>query len=213
MKRLGKTVSFGCALSFALSAFGTMAPLSAGRRAEAVCDTVCFDFSRLTLMNQYHVGDSIRAGDATVYLESYLKNGNLISLAAATAYANQSLHSKGVPPELRTYFITNRVVPDFPLQSVTFRFGHINAPNGPDPHSNIGMNGDLREVVGSIAGMSGQIIGDPATGEAEVIVTLDAVQPANTIVGTVELRAVSGQIEEFTFGGVQFFVDDLCMKK
>jgi hypothetical protein len=82
------------------------------------------------------------------------------------------------------------VVPDFPLQSVTFRFGHINAPNGPDPHSNIGVNGDLREVVGSIAGMSGQIIGDPATGEAEVIVTLDAVQPANTIVGTVELRAV-----------------------
>jgi hypothetical protein len=91
---MGKTVSFGCALSFALSAFGTMAPLSAGRRAEAVCDTVCFDFSRLTLMNQYHVGDSVRAGDATVYLESYLKNGNLISLAAATAYANQSLHSK-----------------------------------------------------------------------------------------------------------------------
>ncbi|MGH9323239.1 MAG: hypothetical protein ACRD21_13200 [Vicinamibacteria bacterium] len=166
-------------------------------------------------MNQYHIGDTFVTPGATIYLEPYLKNGNLLSLAAGRAYANNSKIARGVQPELRTYFITNRVVPNVPLKSVTFRFGHIAAPNGPVPHSNIGVNGDLREVESSVslASMNGQVIGDPVTGEAEVLVTLDVVQPTNIIRGTLELRAVSGQIEELTLGGVQLFIDDLCMKK
>jgi len=208
MKRSGKYMRLGGALAFTLAAYGTMSPATAG----ATCATVCFDFGGLVLMNQLHIGDTYVAEDATIHLESYLRNGVAVSLPAATAYANNSQIAKGTAPELRTYFITNRVVPDVPLHSVTFRFGQIVAPNGPDPHSNIGVNGDLREVAASLASLSGQVIGDPATGEAEVIVTLDAV-PTKNIIGTLELRAVSGQINEFTFGGVQLFIDDLCMKK
>ena len=210
MERIGRYMRLGGALVAALVVSGTLTPARAG----ATCETVCYDFDELVLMNQYHVGDTFVAADATIHLESYLRNGNLISLAGATAYANNSNIAKGTRPELRTYFITNRVVPDIPLTSVTFRFGQIVAPNGPDPHSNLGVNGDLREVAASLATMNGQVIGDPATGQAEVLVTLDAALPGSkNILGTLELRAVSGTINEFTFGGVQLFIDDLCMKK
>ncbi len=147
MNRIGTRTGLGSALAFALAAYTTVGPVSAARMASASCDTVCYDFGSLTLMNQYHIGDTFVAQDATIHLESYLWNGNLISLTAGTAYANNSNIAKGVRPELRTYFITNRVVPDVPLSSVTFRFGQIVAPNGPVPHSNIGVNGDLREVA------------------------------------------------------------------
>ena len=168
----------------------------------------CWGFDALTLGQEYAIGDTYAAQYADIHIGQFLANGTLTSNPAAKVYANPSMIAKGTQPELRTYLARTKVVPKKPLTSVVFKFGFTNSANG--PHANLGVNGDLREVTGSMANLNGQVLGRPALGLARVTVQLTnkAGQPES---GTIKLQAVQGKIKFFSMGGLQQFIDDVCM--
>ncbi|MPY86812.1 MAG: hypothetical protein GEU99_02720 [Luteitalea sp.] len=186
------------------------APPAERRIATAAANTACWDFSDLPQTTEYRIGDTFTAEHADIEFKHYLLNGNKVTNPAALAQATNTQISRSDRPELRTCLINAHVEPNAPLRAVTLKFGHTGSANG--PHTNIGVNGELKEVSGSLTGLNGQVLGNAATGRVAIVVNLDDPQ-ADPQTGTMELHAIKGAIEKFTFGGVQFFVDDVCLKK
>ena len=74
------------------------------------------------------------------------------------------------------------------------------------------MNGQLVETTTGMSSLDGLVLGDPAIGTARVTVTMLTPAGANPEQGIVQLQMESGLIEKFTIGGVQKYIDDLCIQ-
>ena len=190
-----------------LSAPGSRA-LAAGPGPAAV--QACWDFSTLQQVVPYRLGDTFMAPNATIEMKHYLLNGNLNTHPNAKTQAQQTQIAGGTAPEFRTYILNAHVVPNTPANSVTFNFGHQLGLGG--GQANLGVNGGLVEVTTSLANLNGIVMGDPSIGTAEVTVVLNGAVGVSPEQGTITLTARSGPIEKFTFGGVQLYVDNLCIQ-
>ena len=93
---------------------------------------------------------------------------------------------------------------------MTFNFGHQLGLGG--GQANLGVNGGLVEVTTSLANLDGIVMGDPSIGTARVNVVLNGQIGVSPEQGTLTLTALSGQIEKFTIGGVQLYVDNVCIQ-
>ena len=94
---------------------------------------------------------------------------------------------------------------------MTFNFGHQLGLGG--GQANLGVNGGLVEVTTRLANLNGIVMGDPSIGTAQVTVVLNGAgrrQPRTRHGDAARLSA--GQIEKFTFGGVQLYVDNMCIQ-
>jgi len=182
--------------------------LAAGPAPAAV--QACWDFSTLQQAVPYRRGDIFVAPNATIEMKHYLLNGNLNINANARAQAQQTQIAGGTAPEFRTYILNAQVVPNAPANSVTFNFGHQLGLGG--GQANLGVNGGLVEVTTSLANLDGIVMGEPAIGTVRVNVALNGQIGVSPEQGTVTLTALNGQIEQFTFGGVQLYVDNLCIQ-
>ena len=182
--------------------------LAAGPGPAAV--QACWDFSTLQQVVPYRLGDTFMAPNATIEMKHYLLNGNLNTHPNAKTQAQQTQIAGGTAPEFRTYILNAHVEPNTPANSVTFNFGHQLGLGG--GQANLGVNGGLVEVTTSLANLNGIVMGDPSIGTAEVTVVLNGAVGVSPEQGTITLTARSGQIEKFTFGGVQLYVDNLCIQ-
>lgn len=184
--------------------------MSAGRATAA---QVCWDFADLSQEVQYRIGDTYTAENATIEFKNYLNNGTKVSNPGALAQATNTEISRGTRPELRTYVLNAHVEPNAPLRSVRFRYGLFVGADGIGD-ANLGVNGEMREVAESYAELDGEVLGKPALGTVEVSVVVDNPLPnPDWETGVVTLTATQGAIEKWTFGGVQLFLDDVCLQK
>jgi len=182
--------------------------LAAGPAPAAV--QACWDFSTLQQVNPYRLGDTFMAPNATVEMKHYMLNGNLNTNANARAQAQQTQIAAGLAPEFRLYILNAHVEPNTPANSVTFNFGHQLGLGG--GQANLGVNGGLIEVTTSLANLDGMVMGDPSIGTARINVVLNGQIGVSPEQGTLTLTALSGQIEKFTMGGVQLYVDNVCIQ-
>jgi hypothetical protein len=170
----------------------------------------CWDFSTLQQTDPYRLGQIFVAPTATIEMTRYLLNGNLTANTAGLGWARPSQIAGGPAPEFRLYLLNAHVVPNAPVNTVSFNFGHQLGLGG--GQANIGVNGELVEVTTSLADLDGRVLGNPAIGTAEVSVVLNGPVGQSPEQGTLTLQALSGQIEKFTIGGVQLYIDHVCMQ-
>jgi hypothetical protein len=170
----------------------------------------CWDFSTLQQTDPYRLGQIFVAPTATIEMKHYLLNGNLTTNTAGLGWARPSQIAGGPAPEFRLYLLNAHVVPNTPADTVTFNFGHQLGLGG--GQANIGVNGELVEVTTSLADLDGRVLGNPAIGTAEVSVVLNGPVGQSPEQGTLTLQALSGQIEKFTIGGIQLYIDNVCMQ-
>ncbi|MEO5822755.1 MAG: hypothetical protein ABIT71_19785 [Vicinamibacteraceae bacterium] len=180
--------------------------LAAGPAPAAV--QACWDFSTLQQTVPYRLGDIFVAPTATIEMKHYLLNGNLNTNTAGLGKALQTQIAGGPAPEFRLYLLNAHIVPNNPLNTVTFNFGHQLGLGG--GQANLGVNGELVEVTTSLADLDGREMGDPAIGRVSVAVALNGQVGVSPEQGTVTLQAVTGQIEKITIGGIQLYIDNLC---
>lgn len=182
--------------------------LAAGPAPAAV--QACWDFSTLQQTDPYRLGQVFVAPTATIEMKHYLLNGNLNINPAGLGWARPSQIAGGPAPEFRLYLLNAHVVPNAPLNSVTFNFGHQLGLGG--GQANLGVNGELVEVTTSLVDLDGRVMGDPAIGTVDVSVVLNGPVGTSPEQGTVTLQARTGQIEKFTVGGIQLYIDNVCMQ-
>lgn len=182
--------------------------LAAGSGPAAV--QACWDFSTLQQASPYRLGDIFVAPNATIEMKHYLLNGNLNTNPAGLGRAQQTQIGGGPAPEFRLYLINAHVEPNTPKNSVTFNFGHQLGLGG--GQANLGVNGSLTEVTTSLASLDGAVMGDPAIGTVDVSVVLNGPVGTSPEQGTVTLLARTGLIEKFTIGGIQVYIDNVCMQ-
>lgn len=180
--------------------------LAAGPAPAAV--QACWDFSTLQQANPYRLGDAFVAPNATIEMKHYLLNGNLNTHPNARAQAQQTQIAGGLAPEFRLYILNAHVEPNTPANSVTFNFGHQLGLGG--GQANLGVNGALVEVTTSLAALNGIVMGDPSIGTVQVTVALNGAVGTSPEQGTLTLTALTGQIEKWTIGGVQLYIDNVC---
>ena len=171
----------------------------------AVAGTRCFDFDKAPLgLGAIHVvGDVIQTNKATINFHPYESGGTLYS--NGSGYTNNSSFASGQSPEFKPYVIRAQIVPNVPLSTVTMRFmEQLNAFRGQD--NNFEVNGVVLAITSDLTSLNTTVIGG-----ALVTVTLDAVQPANRVTGTLEITAQASSITSFGIGGIQTYVDDVCM--
>ncbi len=194
--------ALGCAFAVALSADGG--------RSTAAAAQECYGFEHLAPDVQYVVGDTIQAEHARIELQEFHGSGGNPS-QSPNQYAiifNGNI-ARGIDsPELRMYLINALVTPDAPLRRVRFRF----AENVAALLANIAINGERHVVTGGLALAHQQVVSS-ATGDVRVTVTMDQPGAGNFQGGEVELEALSGAIDSFGLGGLQFFIDDVCMQR
>lgn len=199
-------MSTRCIRTIALAGF-----LTASVASSAAAQT-CWGFETLDQSHLYRLGEIFQAPTATIEMKHYLLNGNKNSNPAGVGHAQQTQIAGGPAPEFRLYLLNAHVVPNTPAAWVSFQFGHI--PNGITgvAHGNLGVNGELIETTTGMAGLNGRVLGDPAVGTVLVTVNMTTAPGASPERGTVQLQALTGQIEKFTFGGIQFFVKNVCFQ-
>ncbi len=181
--------------------------LAAGPAPAAV--QACWDFSTLQQTNPYRLGNTFVAPNATIEMKHYLLNGNLSTNPAGLGWARPTQIAGGTAPEFRLYLLNAHVEPNTPVNTVTFNFGHQLGLGG--GQSNLGVNGALIEVTTSLANLDGIVMGDPSIGTVRVNVALIGAIGTSPEQGTLTLTALTGQIEKWTIGGVQLYIDNVCM--
>jgi hypothetical protein len=207
---LPSRLAVAAAIVASLSLPGARA-LAAGPAAPApAAIQACWDFSTLQQATPYRLGDTFVAPNATVEMKHYLVNGNLNTNPAGLGWARPSQIAGGPAPEFRLYFLNAHVEPNTPASSVTFDFGHQLGGGG--GQANLGVNGSLVEVTTSLSALDGIVMGSPAIGTVAVSVALNGPAGVSPEQGTITLTALTGQIEKWTVGGVQVYVDNICMQ-
>lgn len=190
-----------------LTSLGIVAVSISAQGAHAA--NVCHDFSNLVPGTQYNLGDVVTGPDATVTMKDYILNGVIANPAFAGVFVTNTMIAGGSAPEIRTYLLNPRVTPNTPALRVKMRVSE--ATGGAAPHANIEVNGAVHEVTSGLATANGKIVGDSSNGGlAMVNVNLAPTLNGNWNQGTLELVAIQGQINTFTVGGVQVFIDDQC---
>lgn len=205
--RIAITATVTAALVACLSGPGSRA-LAAGPAPAAV--QACWDFSTLQQATPYRLGDFFEAPNATIEMKHSLLNGNLTTNPAGLGWARPSQIAGGPAPEFRLYLLNAHVEPNTPMDTVTFNFGHQLGLGG--GQANLGVNGALIEVTTSLATLNGIVMGNPAIGTVQVTVVLNGPVGTSPEQGTLTLTALTGQIEKFSAGGVQLYLDNVCMQ-
>jgi len=118
--------------------------------------------------------------------------------------------ANGTAPELRMYLINAQVTPQSPVKKVTLNF----AENLGGLLSNLEVNGDKHVVDGGLLQANGKVIGKSGAGRAAIVVNMTSTAEGTGFSrGTLELHATQGKIETFSIGGLQLFIDNVCMTK
>ena len=206
-----RTALAALSTTFALSlaAYGSSKPETLALRQSLVARTapLCFDFDKepfgLGAGSILGVGEVIQARNVTIHFHPYESGGRLYS--SGSGYTNNSSFAGSQAPEFKPYLIRAQMVPNVPLSRVTMRFAEqLNAARGQD--NNFEVNGVVRAITNDLTSLNTALVGG-----ALVTVTPDAVQPANRVTGTLKITAQTSSITSFGVGGIQTYVDDVCM--
>ena len=77
-------------------------------------------------------------------------------------------------------------------------------------HANVAINGRVHEVAGGLVGLDDKVVEDGAGGQYRIRVTFEP-PVDNWSQGTMQVRALSGEITSFAIGSTPMVVDDVCI--
>lgn len=152
----------------------------------------CVRFSDLTPGTKYNVGATITSSGRHIKVEQFQwSNGNWTNTGFAEVDtqggSNNNMHTNNV--NLNFIF-------DYPVDEITLRYGEYGGNN------NIKVNNDFKNVP-DIIDLNGTTLGG-------VQVTVNAAQQGGNWFGMIILE---GTINNFSIGGQELWVDDVCRKK
>ena len=159
----------------------------------------CVRFSDLTPTTKYHVGDVITTSGKKIAVEQFDSGGgNWVSSGFAEVDTNNN--SQGSGNDMNANNVNLRFLFDYPVDKITLKFGEFGGNN------NIKVNNDFRNLPVSSTGfvsLNGTMLGG-------VQVAVNAVPQGNNWLGTMTLE---GNINDFSIGGQELWIDDICCDK
>jgi hypothetical protein len=173
-------------------------------------EETCYDFSRQTVGQDFHIGDTVQAQHLRVHFTDYMRDGVKAKPGPDSQFVRiqATTLAGGTAPELYTYLATMRIQPHSPVAQLRMRVGESlgGALHG---HANLEFNGTVHEVTGRLAQLDGREFGNAAMGRVRIEASL-AQRSGTRYDGTLRVRALSGRIASFGLGGAALAVDDVC---
>ena len=152
----------------------------------------CLRFSDLTAGATYNVGDTITTSGTDIKVEQF-QWGNNNWTSSGRAEVDTRNYSLGSGKDLRPGNVNLRFMFVYPLDKITLKFGELGGNN------NIKVNDEFKNV-GDLISLNGTTIGGAQ-------VTVNAVQQGNNWYGNMIL---DGNIDNFSIGGQELWLDDVC---
>ncbi len=179
----------------------------------ALAGETCYGFSGLQDDRVFNIGETFEAEHLKVHVRNYIRDGNTQNpeghhiKVQSTRIAGSKAAEQS---EMYIYGAVMQIVPRQPVAQIRFRLAE-NKGNNLGRHANLQINGKVHEVAGGLRDMDGEVFGDGASGQYRVEVKLQPTDPpGDWFPGTMQVRALSGQIASFGIGSTPMVVDDVC---
>ena len=155
----------------------------------------CLRYSDLTPGTTYNVGDTITTSGTNIVVERFQwANGNWTS--SGSAKVDTRNYAQGSGKVLSANNVNLNFQFNYPIDKITFKFGELGGNN------NIRVNSDFQNLQ-NLVNLNGTTIGG-------VQVTVNANQQGNNWYGKMIL---DGNISDFSIGGQELWLDDVCPRK
>ena len=155
----------------------------------------CVRFEDQSPGTRYNVGDTITTSGKDILVERF-QYGDGVWTTSGTAEVDTRSYAHGSGNDLNARNVNLHFKFDYPIDKITFKFGELGGNN------NIKVNGDFQNVRDLIS-LNGTTI-------AGVQVAVDASQQGNNWYGKMTLE---GDITDFSIGGQELWLDDVCPGK
>lgn len=155
----------------------------------------CKRFSDLTPATRYKVGDVIKTSKSEIVVEKFQWNsGTWVTSGEAIVDTRTYSHGSGKDINIKNVNLNFKL--NYPLSKITLKFGELGGNN------NIKINNTFKNVPDLI-----ELNGTTIDG---VLINIDAAKQGNNWYGAMEFR---GNLNSFSIGGQELWIDDLCYKK
>jgi hypothetical protein len=155
----------------------------------------CLRFTDQTPNTTFHVGDIIKTSGTNIVVEKFQwGNGNWTT--SGKAVVDTRNYSTGSGNDLNTNNVNLRFLFSYPVEKISFKFGELGGNN------NIKVNNDFKNVQ-NLVSLNGTTIGGAQ-------VTVNAIQQGNKQYGNM---TIEGNINNFSIGGQELWIDDVCTRK
>ncbi|MGV7223660.1 MAG: hypothetical protein ACQ9MH_19295 [Nitrospinales bacterium] len=155
----------------------------------------CLRFTDQAPSATYNVGDVITTSRTNIAVEKFQwGNGNWTT--SGKARIDTRNYSKGSGNDLNAENVNLRFLFDYPVGKITFKFGELGGNN------NIRVNNEFRNVQ-NLVSLNGTTIGSAQ-------VTVNAIQQGNNWHG---MMTIDGNINNFSIGGQELYLDDICTRE
>ncbi len=158
----------------------------------------CLSFSDLTPGATYNVGDTITTSGTDIAVEQFQWGGGTWT-SSGSAKVDTRNYSHGSGNDMNAGNVNLRFLFDYPVDKITLQFGDLGGNN------NIKVNGDFQNVP-----MNARLVSLNGTMLGGVQVTVNAAQQGANWYGQMTL---DGNINNFSIGGQELWIDDVCREK
>lgn len=155
----------------------------------------CVKFEDVAPGTQYPVGQTFYTSGTNITVEQF-QWANNIWTTDGKARIDATNHARGTGREINANNVNLRFRFDYPLKKITLKFAELGGNN------NMMVNGDFRNV-GNLVSLNNLTVGG-------VTVTVTATAVGGNWYGIIVL---DGAIKEFSIGGQELWLDDICPTK
>jgi hypothetical protein len=152
----------------------------------------CLRFSDLPADATYNVGDTITTSGTDIKVEQFQWAGGSWT-SSGRAKVDTRNYSRGSGKDLNSGNVNLRFMFGYPLDRITLKFGELGGNN------NIKVNDDFSNI-GDLISLNGTALGGAH-------LTVNAVQQGNNWYGKM---TIDGNIDNFSIGGQELWLDDVC---
>mgnify|MGYP003482287182 CR=1 FL=1 len=176
----------------------------------------CYGFSGLQDDRVFNIGETFEAEHLKMHVRNYIRNGATQDPAGHFMKVQSKRIAESTAAEQSEMYIygaTMQIVPRQPVAQIRFRLSENKGNDVAGRHANLQINGKVHEVAGSLRDIDDRVFGDEANGRYRVKVSLrqhGGDKDSKWFSGTMQVRALSGQIASFGIGGTPMVVDDVC---
>ena len=152
----------------------------------------CVRFTDLAVGTTYNVGDTVTTQGREIVVERFQRGGGTWTDSGKAEVYDRNW-ARGSGPDMGTGRTNLKFLFDYPLSKLTLKFGEFGE------NVNIKINGDFRNT-GDFMDLNGTTVGG-------VLVTVQAQFDGHNWYGELIL---TGTINDFSIGGVELWIDDVC---
>jgi hypothetical protein len=157
--------------------------------------TNCYNFSDLVNGRSYNVGQTFTTSGVLLEVEQF-QWGNSNWTSDGFVEVDDENYASGSGLDIQLNNVNVFFAFEYPVSEITFKFGEFGG------NINIKVNGEFRNIDDLIS-LNGSTIGT-------VLINVNATQQRSNWYGNITL---TGNINDFTLGGQELWIDDICYSK